>query len=71
MPDIKPGQMWMVRPDRESQWRRTQVVNVLSDEVELQYIDMPGASNVARTVRESAARMLVTPQRFLLVSGGA
>jgi hypothetical protein len=64
MADVKPGQLWVIRPDRDSQWRRTRVVDVSGNEVELQYLDMP----VASTVRESSARMLRSPRRYQLVS---
>jgi hypothetical protein len=53
--DVKPGQVWEIRSNSNSPWKEARVVNVLGDEVELQYLDMPGATDLARTVSHSRA----------------
>jgi hypothetical protein len=68
MPDVKPHQVWEVYSKGENRWSRTCVVNVLGDEVELQYLDMPTVPDVARTERASRARMLSDQRVYRLVA---
>jgi hypothetical protein len=41
MSDVKPGQIWERRSTPAAPWLRVRVVNVLFDEMELQYMDPP------------------------------
>jgi len=67
MVEVKPAQVWEVYSQAESHWRRACVVNVLVNQVELPYLDMPGASDLARTFQADPRRMEREPQSFRLV----
>ena len=43
MQDVKPGQTWERRSIPGAPWRPVRVENVLRDNVELRYLDLPGA----------------------------
>ena len=63
---IKVGQQWSVHSDRENRWRTVRVVKVLTDEVEVQYLDALDQPDLTRTQILSRARMLSEPGRFRL-----
>jgi len=58
MADVNPHQVWEKYSKSDNRWRPVRVVNVLGDEIEIQYLDMPCVSDVARTRRASRERML-------------
>lgn len=68
MSDVRPNQVWDVYSNHDDRWRPVRVLNVLSDEVELQYLDMPGVSDLARTMRVSRAHMLHNQTAYRLVT---
>jgi hypothetical protein len=49
MPELKPGQVWETRADAKHAWRLVQVINVLGDQVGLQYLDLPGSRICEKT----------------------
>jgi hypothetical protein len=64
MVEVKPAQVWEVYSKAENRWRRACTVNVLMNQVELQYLDMPDAPDLARA---DLRRMEREPQSFRLV----
>src|SRR5208282_4531093 len=60
MPDVKPGQTWERRSIPGAPWRPVRVENVLRDNVELRYLDLPGAPELEQVFSGSRARMLST-----------
>jgi hypothetical protein len=67
MVEVKPAQIWEVYSKAENRWRRACVVNVLTDQVEIQYLDMPDAPDLARTFQADRRQMGREPQSFRLV----
>jgi len=65
--DVKPFQIWDVRENEKAPWREAKVINVRFDAIELQYLDMPNAPELARTFNVSLKRMLSEKQRYRLV----
>jgi len=65
--DVKPLQIWDVRENDKAPWREAKVLMVSGDAVELQYLDMPNAPELARTFNASPKRMLSDKQRYKLV----
>lgn len=54
MPDVKPGQVWETRSNAKRAWRPVQVINVHGNQVELQYLDLPGTPVLQTTFAVSA-----------------
>ena len=54
--DVRPTEIWETRVSEREPWRRVRVLDVISDVVELQYLDMPEV-NVARTFKTTLALM--------------
>lgn len=67
MTDVKPFQIWDERENEKAPWREAKVINVRRDSIELQYLDMPNAPELARTFNTSPKRMLSDKQRYKLV----
>jgi len=65
--EVRPAQIWKVYSWAEKRWRRASVVNVLVNQVELQYLDMPGAPDLARTFQADLRRMEREPQSYRFV----
>ena len=57
MPSVRPGQKWERRTIPKAPWRPVEVVNVLGDEIELRFLDMPGQSDLDRTFSTKLERM--------------
>jgi hypothetical protein len=60
MQDVKPGQTWERRSIPGAPWRPVRVENVLRDNVELRYLDLPGASDLEQVFSGSRTRMVST-----------
>jgi hypothetical protein len=58
MTDVKPGQIWERQSMPNAPWRPVEVVNVLFDQVELRFLDMPDAPDLSRTFSTSTQQML-------------
>jgi hypothetical protein len=69
MQEPNMGQEWSVYSDDEKRWRPVRIVNVLGEEVEVQYLDMTGVPDLARTQTFSRSRMLSQPKTFRLDKG--
>ncbi len=67
--DVKPFQIWEVRDNTNAPWREVTVVNVSGDAVELQFCDMPGAPDLARTFKASWSRMTGDKSRYRFKRG--
>jgi hypothetical protein len=65
--DVNPFQIWDVRENEKAPWREAKVINVRRDSVELQFLDMPNAPEIARTFNASLKRMLSDRQRYRFV----
>ena len=68
MLNVRLGQQWEVYSDSADRWRPVRVVNVFGNEVELQYLDMPGHSDLARTLRAKRESMLTDAKRYRLIA---
>jgi hypothetical protein len=64
--EVKPDQVWEIKA--ENGWRRAQVINVLGNEVELKYLDMSDAPDLARSLGANRIQMLGEPNRYRLVT---
>ena len=60
MLNVKPGQTWERRSIPGAPWRRVQVETVRRDNVELRYLDLPGAPELEQVLSVSRTRMLST-----------
>ena len=58
MPNVKPGQIWELQSIPNAPWRPVEVVNVLGDNVELRFLDMPDAPDLERVISTSAQHTL-------------
>jgi len=58
MLNVKPGQTWERRSFPGAPWRPVRVETVWRDNVELRYLDLPGASKVDQMLSGSRTRML-------------
>jgi hypothetical protein len=65
VPDVTRDQIWEIHTD--TVWRRAQVINVLGNDVELKYLDMPEVSDLARSFRADRVRMLNEPNRYRII----
>ena len=57
MLNVKPGQTWERRSIPGAPWRPVRVENVLRDNVELRYLDLPGSEH-GQKLSGSRTRML-------------
>ncbi len=60
MLNVKAGQTWERRSIPGAPWRPVRVENVLRDNVELRYLDLPGAPELEQVLSGSRTRMLST-----------
>jgi len=58
MSDVKPGQIWERQSTPGAPWRRVRVENVLTDEVELRYLDLPQTPDLEQIFSTSRTHML-------------
>jgi hypothetical protein len=56
MPDVKLGQTWERRSIPGAPWRPVRVENLPRDNVELRYLDLPGAPELEQLFSGSRAR---------------
>jgi hypothetical protein len=66
---VKPGQIWDRCSIAGAAWRPLEVVNVLGDQAEVRFLDMPQASDLERAFTTSCRHMLVgsrAPSRYRL-----
>ena len=68
MIEVKPRQVWDVRENDKAPWREAKVISMRREEIELQFLDMPNASYVARIFKVSRKRMLSERKTHRLVS---
>jgi hypothetical protein len=66
--DIRPHQIWEFRLKESAPWRRVKVTNVFEGEVEFQYLDMPEATDLAKTFTATVPDMLTDSARYRLIS---
>lgn len=65
--EVKPFQIWKRRDNPNAAWRQVKVINVALDAVELQFLDMPNAPDLAKTFTTSWARMKEDKARYRFV----
>jgi hypothetical protein len=66
---VKPGQIWDRSSIAGAAWRPVEVLNVLGDQAEVRFLDMPHASDLERVITTSCRHMLVgsqAPSRYRL-----
>jgi hypothetical protein len=61
MSSVKPGQTWERRSTPDAHWRPIEVVNVLGNDVELRFSDMPNAPDLERVFSTKLEQMLSGP----------
>jgi hypothetical protein len=61
MSTVKPGQTWERRSTPGAHWRLIEVVNVVGDDVELRFSDMPNAPNLERVFSTKLEQVLLGP----------
>jgi hypothetical protein len=60
MLSVKPGQIWERRAMSGAPWRPVRVENVVADEVELRYLDMPNVPELQQVFTTSLTRMFAS-----------
>jgi len=70
MLDVKPGQVWKVRPRGEEVWRPVRVVNVVLDIVELEYLDRCEVPMSEKIFAVDRSEMLTTASVYQFVARG-
>ena len=68
MIDVKPSQVWDVRENEKAPWREAKVIDQHRDVAVLQFLDMPNATDAAKTFNVSCRQMLSNRKRYRLVS---
>jgi hypothetical protein len=68
MQPLKPHQIWRTRASENAPWRPVVVVSASAQEIKLQYLDMPGASEAERTVRTTPEYVRQSEQLYIFVS---
>ena len=68
MLNVRPGQQWEVYSENADRWRPVRVVDILGNEVELRYLDMPGHSDLARILRAKRENMLTDARKYRLIA---
>jgi hypothetical protein len=66
---VKPGQIWDRCRFPGDAWRPVEVINVLGDEAEVRFLDMPQATDFERAFATSCRHMLIgsrAPSRYRL-----
>jgi hypothetical protein len=57
MQTVRPHQEWDVKLLGQGDWRRARVINVLGEQVEIQFLDASHLPDLARTVTIRASAM--------------
>jgi hypothetical protein len=61
---VRPGQIWKTALLPKRAWRPVQVIQVVGDQVELEYLDLPGVPNLQKTFTVSANDIRDDRRRF-------
>jgi hypothetical protein len=59
-PDVQLGQVWETRSTPKKAWRPVQVIKVVGDQIELQFLDLPGAPDDAERTFTVSAEVMAT-----------
>jgi hypothetical protein len=65
MQPLKQHQVWRTRASENARWRPVEVVSVSAEEIKLQYLDMPDASEAERTVTTTPDHVKNSEQLYI------
>jgi hypothetical protein len=68
MLDVEPGQIWKIRSNANSAWRRVHVAKVAGDIVELEYFEVSEAFDMHQMFMTSRSAMLLTAANYQFVA---